>query len=103
MKAIVCEMCGSHNVIKRKGYYVCEYCGTKYEPEEAKKLLVNVSGTVKIDNSDKVQSLYKIARRAYLEKDYENAEDFYRAISVEQPDDWEAIFLKFCVSNTNAP
>ena len=47
MKKMVCEMCGSNNIIKQDGLYVCQYCGTKYSLEEAKKLFVE--GTVQID------------------------------------------------------
>ena len=49
MKAIVCEMCGSNDLIKREGLYVCQNCGTKYTVEEAKNLLVEVSDKVEID------------------------------------------------------
>lgn len=42
MKAIVCEMCGSNDVVKQGGLYVCQNCGTKYDPEAAKKLMVEV-------------------------------------------------------------
>ena len=38
MKAMVCEMCGSTELVKQNGMYVCQYCGTKYSVEEAKKL-----------------------------------------------------------------
>ena len=51
MKAIRCEMCESQDLVKKDGYYVCQNCGTKYDPEEAKKLLVEVPVSVKTDNS----------------------------------------------------
>ena len=57
VKTIVCEMCGSNDVIKKDGLYVCQHCGTKYDPEEAKKLMVEI----KIDNSAKIQNLYQLA------------------------------------------
>ena len=53
MKAIVCEMCGSQEFAKMDGMYVCQHCKTKYDPEEAKKLMIEVSGSVEIDNSKK--------------------------------------------------
>ena len=69
MNALVCEMCGSNNVIKQDGCFVCQMCGTKYSVEEAKKMMiegtVDVSGsTVKVDTSDELQNLYELARRA---------------------------------------
>lgn len=33
MKALVCERCGSQGIIFQDGLYVCQFCGTKYEPE----------------------------------------------------------------------
>ena len=51
MKAIVCEMCGSNDLIKRDGVYICQNCGTKYTVEEAKNLLVEVD-QAKTDISD---------------------------------------------------
>ena len=38
MKALTCEMCGSTNLIKEDGIFVCQSCGTKYSVEEAKKM-----------------------------------------------------------------
>ena len=61
MKAVVCEMCGSRDVIKKDGYYVCQSCETKYTPEEARKLIVE--GVVKIDNSP-------FCFRLYIDKPY---------------------------------
>lgn len=36
MQAIKCELCGSNELIKKDGFFQCEYCGTKYTLEEAK-------------------------------------------------------------------
>ena len=40
MKALVCEMCNSNDIVKQDGYYVCQTCGTKYSVEEARKLMI---------------------------------------------------------------
>lgn len=49
MKAMVCELCGSNDLVKQNGAFVCRHCGTKYSVEEAKKLMgsdtVDVSGS----------------------------------------------------------
>ena len=67
MKQLTCEMCGSTDLIKQDGVFVCQSCGCKYSVEEAKKMMVegtvDVSGsTVKVDVSDKVKNLYIMAR-----------------------------------------
>lgn len=65
MKAIVCEMCGSHELVKRDGLFVCEVCGTKYTLEEAKKLMIDGVVSVAIDTTKKEQDLLKIIETAY--------------------------------------
>lgn len=89
MKALVCEMCGSQNLIKKDGVFVCEMCGTKYSVEDAKKMMVE--GTVKIDNSDELQRLYQAARIARSASDGV-ALHHYERISVLDPESWEAMF-----------
>ncbi len=101
MKAIVCEMCGSQDLIKQDGYYVCQNCGTKYDPEEAKKLMVEVSGTVEVDNSKKLQNYYRLARRAKEDNNIENAEKYYGLILEEEPNSWEANFYQIYYQCSN--
>ena len=96
MKALTCEMCGSTNLIKQDGVYVCQSCGTKYSVEEARKMMVegtvSVKGTVKLDNSDELRNLYEIARRAKDTDNSENALKYYDMILVKDPNSWEAQF-----------
>ena len=85
MKALVCEMCGSQELVKRDGNFVCEMCGTKYSVEEAKRMMiegtVDVSGsTVKVDNSAFVQKYLENARRAYAKEDWEETEKYYNMV-----------------------
>lgn len=96
MKALTCEMCGSTNLIKEGGVFVCQSCGTKYSVEEAKKMMVegtvDVKGTVKVDTSDELKNLYEIARRAKDSDNSENATKYYDMILVKDPGSWEANF-----------
>ena len=94
MKALTCEMCGSTNLIKEGGVFVCQSCGTKYSVEEAKKMMVEgtveVKGTVKVDTSDELKNLYEIARRAKEAENSDNAAKYYDMILVKDPGSWEA-------------
>ena len=96
MKALTCEMCGSTNLIKEDGVFVCQSCGTKYSVEEAKKMMVegtvNVAGTVKIDKSTELLNLYEVARRAKDTDNNEQAEKYYDKILAMEPNSWEANF-----------
>lgn len=97
MKQLTCEMCGSTDLMKQDGIFVCQTCGCKYSVEEAKKMMVegtvDVTGsTVKVDNSGRLENLYQIARQARDNNDYENAAKYYDMIMQEDPNSWEATF-----------
>ena len=91
MKSMVCEMCGSDDLIKQDGMYVCQNCGTKYSVEEAKKLLGTV---VKVDKSEEAEKLLILARRARDCDNSENAEKYYGMVLQEDPNNWEAAFFQ---------
>lgn len=96
MKALKCEMCGSNDVVKQDGLYVCQNCGTKYTVEEARKMMiegtVSVEGTIRIDTSTELKNLYEIARRAKDSDNNEQAAKYYDQILVIEPSSWEANF-----------
>lgn len=98
MKELVCDMCGSNNIIKQDGLFVCQACNTKYSIEEARKMMfgevVEVEGTVKIDSSDELSNLYELARRARETNDTKYALGYYEKILIKDPSSWEA---QFCV------
>lgn len=56
MKQLICEMCGSVDLIKLDGVFVCQTCGCKYSVEEARKMMiegtVSIDGVVKTKNDD---------------------------------------------------
>ena len=97
MKALQCEMCGSQDMVKQDGYFICQHCGTKYSVEEAKKMMiegtVEVQGTVKIDDSDVVKKHIENARRAKRKKDWEETAKYYNLVEENDPENIEAIFF----------
>ena len=97
MRKLSCEICGSSDLVKQDGVFVCQSCGAKYSVEEAKKFMiegtVDVSGsTVKIDTSNDLANLYQIARRAKDDNNSENAARYYDMILMRDPTSWEAAF-----------
>lgn len=90
MKALVCEMCGSPDLVKTDGMFVCQNCGTKYTVEEAKKMMVE--GTVQIDNSAFVEKYLANARRARTKGDWAEVEKYYNLVEQNAPENIEAIF-----------
>ena len=109
MKQLTCEMCGSIDLIKQDGVFVCQHCGCKYSVEEAKKMMiegtVDVTGTVKIDKTERLENLYELARRAKKEDNKKNAVKYYDLILMEEPDNWEAAFYStfFSVAEATIP
>ena len=96
MKQIKCELCGSIELIKKDGVFICKHCSAQYSIEEAKKLMIDgvveVTGKVKVDSSDELANLYQIARRAKNDENAESAAKYYDMILVMDPDSWEATF-----------
>ena len=99
MKALTCEMCGSNRMVKQDGMYVCQSCKTQYTVEEARKLMVevegtvDVQGTVKVDNSAFVEKYLKNARRAYEKEDWEEVEKYYNLVEQNTSANIEAVFF----------
>lgn len=66
MAKIQCELCGSTDIMKDDGFFVCQHCGCKYSLEEARKMMiegkVDVSGsTIKVDTNQEVVGLIQLA------------------------------------------
>ena len=73
MKQLTCEMCGSTELLKQDGVFVCQTCGCKYSVEEAKKMMiegtVDVQGTIKVDESVKIDNYLSLAEAAFEGQD----------------------------------
>lgn len=98
MKQLTCEMCGSTDLIKQDGVFVCKTCGCKYSIEEAKKMMVEgvveVTGTVKVDNSEKVNNMLLNALRAYNDKKFSQSQELCASILIEEPNNAVAILYE---------
>lgn len=98
MKKLTCEMCGSTDLVKQDGVFVCQSCGCKYSVEEAKKMMVEgtveVTGTVKVDNSGAISNYLEMARSAIASGNHKEAESYCNKIIEMDFDNWEAWFLK---------
>lgn len=96
MKQLTCEMCGSTDIVKQDGVFVCQTCGCKYSVEEARKMMiegtVDVRGTVQVDNSAYVKKYLENARRAKDKEDWEETEKYYNMVEQNDPNNIEAIF-----------
>ncbi len=84
MKRLICESCGSINIIRTGEYFVCQNCGTKYISENKTSAVIDMS-------SLRDNALIN-ARRARSNEDWEEAERYYNAVEISSPDNAEAVF-----------
>lgn len=94
MQAIKCEMCGSNDIIKDDGLYVCNNCGTKYTVEEARKLM----GTVEIDHSTDTKNILQNAIKTYNTGDYSTAQNLFTQVLNLDPENPEATLFRALAS-----
>ena len=98
MKQLKCEMCGSTDLIKQDGVFVCQSCGIKYSVEEAKKMMVEgvvqVEGTVKIDNTDNAKRYKDMAIQAYGSGNTSEAYQYFLKVLELVPTDYLSTFYK---------
>ena len=102
MKQLTCEMCGSADLMKQDGVFVCQSCGMKYSVEEAKKMMiegtVDIQGTVKIDNTEQINNYMVLANNAYKTNNNKEAELYCNKIIEIDPEHPEAWLLKGAVA-----
>lgn len=98
MKQLTCEMCGSNDLVKQNGMFVCQTCGTKYSVEEAKKMMVEgtveVSGSVKVDQSHLIENFLDMARSAITSGNHVEAEQYCNKVIEMDPNNYRALLYK---------
>lgn len=93
MQKLICELCRSNDFTRDdQGFFVCDYCRTKYSAEQARSMIVE--GTVRVDRSGEAASLLKLASTAVSSGNMYEAVDYAnRALEVD-PDNHVAWYLK---------
>lgn len=87
MKKLQCEVCGSTDIKKNtEDLFECQNCGVQYSKNEVQKLLVELTGEVKIDRSEEIDNLLKRAERFAQEGNSGMAEQYYNKILDLDPD-----------------
>lgn len=96
MIKFVCSACGGNDLVKQGDFFVCQYCGVKYTPDDVHKMIiegtVDVQGTVKIDNSSLIEKCLQNARNAKMRGDWTEAEKYYSMVVENDPANSEAVF-----------
>ena len=94
MKQLTCEMCGSTNLMKQDGVFVCQSCGMKYSAEEAKKMMVEGGGAVEVKNATQLENLLNLANSSFESENYAQAEEFCNQVIAMDGKNYEAWNLK---------
>ncbi|MBR3098182.1 MAG: hypothetical protein IKH18_01230 [Clostridia bacterium] len=98
MKQLTCEVCGSNELMKQDGIFVCQVCGCKYSLDDVRKMMVEgtveVQGTVQIANAAQVSNLLKMAHSAFDSKNPTKAEEFCDQVIAMDDKNVEAWLLK---------
>lgn len=99
MKLLKCEVCGSTELTKKEGVFVCDYCGAKYSLEEVRSMFdkgkMDVSGSsISIDNRPKIEALMKIAASSFDDGFYKEASDKVEQVLEMDPSIPDAWYLK---------
>lgn len=101
MKKMQCEVCGSTEIKKvDDAIFECQSCGVQYSKEEVQKLLVELTGEVKIDRTKEIENSLKRAEQ-FLEKgDSSKALEYYNKVLDLDPNN-EAALNAIDVINAN--
>ena len=92
-----CPYCGEEVLAVAKK---CKHCGEWLDKAANKDLAV--SETVKVDNSAKLENLYKVARRAWDDGDVTRSLKSYEQLLLEDPDNWEPNFYTAYFTGINS-
>ena len=99
MKLLKCEVCGSTELTKKEGVFVCDYCGAKYSLEEVQSMFNNVrmdvsGSSISIDNRSKIEALMKIAASSFDDGFYKEAGGKVEQVIETDPSIPDAWYLK---------
>ncbi len=99
MKQLTCEMCGSTDLMKQDGVFICQTCGCKYSVEEVKKMFTEIEGKVEIDHTTEIENLLIRAQQFMDQNDLNNALKYCNRVLDLAPDEANAVRIIDAISN----
>lgn len=99
MAILTCDICGGQLAMDSTGdFAICESCGMKHTKDRMKTKVLEITGTVKIDNSDivkeQIDNWQKMADDAYDNRNYTEAYTYYCKVLEKNVDSWYCTFRK---------
>jgi ribosomal protein S27AE len=96
-ESLNCPGCGSTDMERNDGFWVCGHCGSKYSDEQYKKLelsgKVDVSGNIRIDDSHKHGIYLQNARRDVKSENWAGVVDYYTEVRNFDPNCLDALIF----------
>lgn len=95
MRQLTCEICGSNELIKQEGIFVCQSCGCKYSVEEVRRMMANgtdeVTSPINTDNSAQINNFLELSKNAYESGNGESAFEYANKaleLNLKNPKAW---------------
>ncbi len=101
--ALVCELCGGSNFVKKDGVFECQDCGCKYSIEEARTLMsggapVSSAGTnvvpIKHGDSEQIKNMIENAQSSFNAGNYSTAFSQFNDVLNLDPANVDALLYK---------
>lgn len=91
VRILSCELCGSTNVVRQNGIFVCQHCQTKYSVEDAKKMMLgDIPAKESAENAAAFpleKNLQRAEKMLELGK-FTDSYNMFTEISKQHPDDY---------------
>ncbi len=97
--ALTCELCGGNDLVKQGDFFVCQTCGAKYSPEDARKMMgapgaPGAAAPAGSGNAAQIENYLRLARSAYDSSNNSEAENYANRIIEIDPENAEAWLIK---------
>ena len=87
---LVCELCGSNDIVKETELFVCQHCGTKYSLEAARRMMFGDAVQVTVDNSAQIGNLLTRAWSFAAEQNWPRTLEYFDRVLDLDPQNAEA-------------
>lgn len=94
MAAPVCDLCGGKLVMSAGGIAICDNCGMEYSSDRMREKILEIKGTVVIDNNHMIDNYLEMADNAFDAGNNQEAEAYCNKIIEINPTHYEAWLIK---------
>lgn len=94
MAALVCDLCGGKLIMGAGGIATCDSCGMEHSADRMKEKVLEIKGTVRVDNSHMIDNYLEMAETAKESGNNTEAEAYCNKILEIDPTNYSAWMLK---------